>query len=239
MKDKELCGMNRRDPITFNYDRDYFTIVVPVLNEEEAIGKVLSNIKQEGYKNILVIDGYSTDQTYNIVCKNGVDIILQKGIGKTGAIETAIKHIRTPYFIVMDGDCTYHPRDIKNFIYEILNNDQVIGSRISGRNNIPLMNRFGNMVLNVIFNLFFRTNILDVCSGMYALRTKFAKKLNFRTTGFDVEVEIAAQVARKGRISEVPINYYPRIGQQKLRPFKDGLQIFISILNLAIRTRAG
>ena len=221
----------------FNYKND-FTIVIPVLNEEEAIGQVLSDIKNEGYKDILVVDGRSTDQTYDIVCKNGVDIVLQNGVGKTGAIETAINHINTPFFIVMDGDCTYHPKDIKNFVPKILFNDQVIGTRNSGRDNIPMLNRFGNLWLNLMFNLFFRTKILDVCSGMYALRTKFAKTLYFKTTGFDVEVEIAAQAAKNGRIGEVPINYYPRVGQQKLRPIKDGLQIFLSILALGIRMRA-
>ena len=227
------------DSLKYSYYKDDVTVVIPVLNEEEAIGRVLENVKNEGYYNVLVVDGHSTDRTYHIANNNGVNVILQKGIGKTGAIETAIKYINTPYFVVLDGDCTYHPQDINNFFPEIFFNDQVIGSRITGRDNIPLLNRFGNTVINLIFNFFFKTNIVDVCSGMYALRTNFAKTLNFRTSGFDVEVEIAAQTARKGRISEVPVNYHPRVGTQKLRPIKDGLQIMFSIINLAIYTSAG
>ena len=98
-----------------NFTKDNFTVVIPVLNEEEAIGQVLESVKDCGYYNILVMDGYSTDDTVAIASNNGVRVITQLGIGKTGAIKTAIEHIRTPYFVVMDGDCTYDPRDIKNF----------------------------------------------------------------------------------------------------------------------------
>ena len=43
--------------------KDDVTVVLPTLNEEEAIGKVIEELKQVGYHNILVVDGYSTDRT--------------------------------------------------------------------------------------------------------------------------------------------------------------------------------
>jgi glycosyltransferase involved in cell wall biosynthesis len=214
--------------------KDDLTIVIPVLNEEEGIGKVIKEVKNEGYRNILVVDGYSTDKTVSIASNNGVKIVYQHGIGKTGAIKTAIDHIVTPYFIVMDGDCTYDPKDIHNFFPHLVNHDEIIGSRTFGRKNIPFLNRFGNWIINFCFNLLFGTNLIDVCSGMYALRTDFAKTLNLNTRGFDVEVEIAAQTAIEGSITQVPINYYERIGQQKLRPWKHGLQILSTVWKLAI-----
>ena len=82
-----------------------------------------------------------------------VGVLGQNGIGKTGAIETAINYIHTPFLIVMDGDCTYHPKDIQKFYPKILVYDQVIGLRMSGRENIPTLNRFGNRIINAIFNL--------------------------------------------------------------------------------------
>jgi dolichol-phosphate mannosyltransferase len=189
----------------------------------------------EGYENILVIDGYSQDNTVPEANNNGVKVLYQTGTGKSGALKTAIEHVKTPYFLVMDGDCTYHPRDINNFIPHLLNYDQVIGTRMYGRDNIPIFNRFGNWLINVTFNLLFSTNLNDVCSGMYALRTEFARSLIIRTSGFDVEVEIASQTAMKGKITEVPINYYERVGTQKLRPIRHGIQIYSSIYKLALR----
>ena len=79
----------------------------------------------------------------------------------------------------------------------------------------------------------FGTQITDVCSGLYALNTKFARELLFKTQGFDVEVEIAAQSAYSGSITELPINYFKRVGTQKLNPWKDGFRIMRTISRLA------
>lgn len=217
----------------FDVNKEEFTVVVPVLNEEEGIINVIEGIKKEGYRNILVVDGYSTDSTVSLVANNGVEIIYQHGIGKTGAIKTAIEHVKTPYFVVMDGDCTYDPGDIEKFFHHMQRYDEIIGVRSVGRTNIPLLNRFGNFMINFTFNLLFGTNLVDVCSGMYALRTDFAKQLSFKTKGFDVEVEVAAQAAMDGRITQVPISYGERLGQQKLRAWRDGPKIITTVWRLA------
>jgi dolichol-phosphate mannosyltransferase len=41
-----------------NVDKDQVTIVIPTFNEEKAIGLVLEELREEGYRNILVIDNY-------------------------------------------------------------------------------------------------------------------------------------------------------------------------------------
>jgi len=89
------------------------TVVIPTLNEEEAIGQVIEELKQMGYHNILVVDGYSTDGTAKVAESNGCCVVFQHSKGKCGAIETAIENVKTPYMLVMDGDCTYDPKDIE------------------------------------------------------------------------------------------------------------------------------
>lgn len=236
MKNEALDDVNRsgRTDISREYllDRNAFTVVIPVLNEEEAIGQVIEDVKSEGYQNILVVDGFSKDSTVSIASKAGVEVFYQRGLGKTGAIRTAINRVKTPHFVVMDGDYTYDAKDIKNFLPHMLMHNEVIGMRTVGRENIPVLNRFGNWVINSAFNLFFGTELVDVCSGMYVLKTEFAKQLSLRTKGFDVEIEIAAHAAASGSVAQVPINYGPRIGQQKLRPWKDGVSIMMTILSM-------
>ncbi|MFX0209491.1 MAG: glycosyltransferase, partial [Candidatus Hodarchaeota archaeon] len=58
----------------FNINKDDITVVIPVLNEEEGIGTVIEWVKKEDYRNILVIDGYSTDNTVLVATKNGVGV---------------------------------------------------------------------------------------------------------------------------------------------------------------------
>ena len=209
------------------------TVVVPVLNEVEAIRTVIQEIRQCGFRKILVIDGHSTDGTVDAATRLGVDVIEQTGTGKTGALATAVQYVVTPFFLVMDGDCTYDPRDIERLLEHAGAYDEVIGARKTGTENIPTINRFGNRVICWVFKVLFAAYLSDVCSGMYLLNTGSARLLQFTTGGFDVEVEIASQIADRGRVTDVPISYRKRVGRQKLSSLRHGLIILTSIIRLA------
>jgi dolichol-phosphate mannosyltransferase len=213
--------------------KQVITIVIPTLNEAQAIGKVIDELKELGYQNILVVDGYSTDGTPVIATHKGARVINQAGQGKSGALATAVQYVKTPYMLVMDGDWTYDPTYIDRLIAHSGAYDEVIGARAIGRENIPALNRLGNRIISYFFKVMFAVNLTDVCSGMYLIITDAAKRLEFTTGGFDVEVEIAAQFADNERISEVPIKYRPRLGEQKLSSVRHGIRIFTSILRLA------
>ena len=214
-------------------EKDDVTIVIPTWNEVEAIGKVIDELREYGYERILVVDGHSTDGTAKSAEEKGVVVIKQIGTGKTGALATAVQYVNSPYFLVMDGDFTYDPSDIVHLLAHGQNYDEVIGARTRGRNNIPLLNRLGNRVISWFFKLLFAVNLSDVCSGMYLLKTSAARKLEFTTGGFDIEVEIASQFADRARVADVPINYRSRLGRQKLSSVRHGFTIVTSIVRLA------
>ena len=75
--------------------KDDLTVILPVLDEEAAVGQVLDELKREGYSNILVVDGYSQDDTVNIARAAGAQVIVQHGTGKTGGIKTAIEYVES------------------------------------------------------------------------------------------------------------------------------------------------
>jgi len=220
-------------PRSFTITRDDVTIVLPVLNEEDGVSAVIDELLENGYTKILVVDGYSTDLTAEVARRKGVTVIEQHGRGKTGAIQTAIENVRTPYMLIMDGDYTYDPSSIERFLTHINGYDQIVGAR--DQENISRLHRFGNRVISGLFNTVFGTHISDVCSGMYLLNSKSARALEFRTKGFSVEVEVLAQVAMDGTVTEVPINYRKRIGEPKLSTLVHGFDILTSIFALARR----
>jgi dolichol-phosphate mannosyltransferase len=218
--------------------KEQVTVVIPTLNEEGAIGQVLDDLGKVGFGSIVVIDGYSTDRTQAIVRSIGIQLLMQNGPGKAGAIKMAIAQVTTPYMLVMDGDGTYSPQDAERLL-QSEEFDEVIGARTNGRHNIPIVNRLGNYLLSKLFQLLFLSPITDVCSGMYLLRTDFAKALDIASTSFDVEVEIAGQVASRGRITQVPITYEKRIGNKKLRSYGDGTRILRTLIKMAAFYNAG
>ena len=212
--------------------KDLVTVVIPTLNEEESIGRVIDELRAEGYGRILVVDGYSSDGTVEVARSRGVEVVFQSGVGKAGAIRTAIERVSTPYMVVMDGDCTYDPRDIGRLLEYAGMYDEVIGFR-ADRGNIPLLHRVGNWIISLVFSLMFGRRIGDPCSGMYLLRTSMARRLELTSGGFDVEVEVAGQVASLGRVFEVPISYRRRVGVGKLKTWREGFRIIVAAVRVA------
>jgi dolichol-phosphate mannosyltransferase len=211
--------------------KDQVTIVVPTLNEAGTISQVINEIREEGYHKIIVVDGYSSDATDRIAFGNGVKLAYQHGIGKSGAVKTAIEHENSEYVLFMDGDGTYDPKDIWRLLSHADHHSHVIGAR--DKKNIGLVHRFGNWLISGLFSLFFGVKLTDVCSGMYLLETAEAKNYNLDEPGFVAEIELAAQSAMSGRLVEVPINYRPRIGKGKLNTWRDGRAIVFAAFKLA------
>ena len=220
-------------------DPDELTIVIPTLNEAEAIGHVIDELRALGYTNLLVVDGRSTDGTPEVAKRKGARVIFQEGAGKADAIRTAVRHVRTPYVLVMDGDLTYDPSFIRAML-ELAKQTgagEVIGARLWGRENIPLLNRLGNWLITMAFNILFGTKLRDVCSGMWLARTEALKKMPYESKGFSIEVEVVASViSASGRVLELPIRYRPRLGRAKLKPFH-GFLILLTILRMGLRWR--
>ncbi len=211
--------------------KEDITVVLPTLNEEKAIGKVIDELLSEGYTKILVVDGYSTDRTVEIARSKGVEVVYQKGKGKAGAIRTAIEIVETPYMLVMDADYTYDPKDIERLL-RYPEYDEVIGLR-KDRRNIPLLHRIGNKIISSVLSLLIGQRVSDPCSGMYLIKTESARKLEILSEGFDIEAEIVGEMLIHGKVTEVPISYRKREGEKKLRSWRDGMRILLTVFKVA------
>jgi dolichol-phosphate mannosyltransferase len=212
------------------------TVVLPTLDEEDAIGLLIDELKQNGYSNILVVDGRSTDGTVAIAQDKGARTIVQHGSGKRDALESAIRSVKTPYLLIMDADMTYDPGDIKSLLDYAGDFDQVVGARDFSSPNMPRLHKLGNRVLTFAFNIFFGTKLRDVCSGMYLMRTTLARKLDFIGGRLAIEEVILAQIAMSGRVTDVPINYRHRTGRRpSTQTWRQGLVDLATIFTLARR----
>ncbi len=214
------------------------TVMIPVLNEEESIGRVIDEVVSTGVprENILVVDGGSTDRTREIAAAKGVKVIVQEGKGKAMAIKTGVKYVNTDYVLIMDGDYTYPAKYIPVLLEKIREGyDLVIGARVPRKGSQHALYRLGNWLLTRLFNTLFGTRLRDVLSGMYIVRTDKLREVLFEMPHFSVESEIAAHIAStSGRIVEVPIEYRRRIGEKKLR-IRHGIAIARDMVRLAWR----
>ena len=101
-----------------------------------------------------------------------------------------------------------------------------MGSRFEGTIHgeaMPWLNRHvGNPILTGLLNLLFGVKISDAHCGMRAVRRDALPVLDLHSTGMEFASEMVFKAYRRElAVSEIPIDYYPRVGESKLNRFGD------------------
>ncbi len=220
---------------------------MPCLNEEGSVGvcvrEVLKTFKKEKLAGeAIVADNSSTDNSTQVAARAGAKVVIVKKRGYGAAYLGGIAASKGDYLILGDSDLSYDFRQIPKFIKKLeAGSDFVIGSRLKGQikpGAMPFLHRFlGVPLLTFLVNLFFGTKISDAHGGLRAIKSQAFKKLRLKSAGFEFASEMIIAAARnKLKISEVPINYYKRVGKSKLNPITDTARhlkvIFASFSNL-------
>jgi hypothetical protein len=126
-----------------------------------------------------------------------------------------------------DADETYPLEELAPFVDRLeAGDDLVIGSRFKGKihgDAMPFLNRFvGNPILTGMLNVLFGVKVSDAHCGMRAIRRDALPALDLHATGMEFASEMVFKAYRRGlTVSEIPIDYYPRIGESKLNRFGD------------------
>jgi hypothetical protein len=126
-----------------------------------------------------------------------------------------------------DADGTYPLQELAPFVERLeAGDDLVIGSRFKGTihgDAMPFLNRFvGNPILTGMLNLLFGVKVSDAHCGMRAVRREALPALDLHSTGMEFASEMVFKAYRRGlTVSEIPIDYYPRVGESKLNRVGD------------------
>jgi len=194
--------------------------IVPALNEEKNIAKVVRQLKEHPLKvDVLVVNDGSVDRTAEIARETGaivVDMPFNVGIG--GAVQTGfIFADRKNYNVALqfDGDGQHNVDEIEKIIRPILNNeaDVVIGSRYKQNSgyNTPVMRRLGMIIFATVNSLIIRQRIADNTSGFRAYNKKAIRFLSKDYPSDYPEPEAVVLLGRSGfQLMEVPVSMSQR-----------------------------
>jgi dolichol-phosphate mannosyltransferase len=215
-------------------------VLVPTLNEDETIADVITSFHEEGFTNVLVVDGGSTDDTRDIAESEGARVVVQSATGKGQAVREAIrKHVDAPYILMLDGDGTYNADDAEAMLEPLSNGyDHVIGDRFADMRPgaMTKLNRIGNRIINRSFATIHGKDFGDILSGYRAFTTDSFDRMTLTADGFGIETEMAVECVKHDiPTAVVPITYRPRPSgsDTNLRPFRDGGIIFLEIYRRA------
>ena len=208
------------------------SVVIPCLNEEDAVGRVVEQAlegirRSERPGEVIVVDNASTDRSAEVAAEHGAHVVSERRRGYGSAYLAGLAQARGEYIVMGDADETYPLQELTPFVDRLEQGDDlVIGSRFEGTihgDAMPFLNRFvGNPILTGMLNLLFGVKVSDAHCGMRAIRKDALPALDLHSTGMEFASEMVFKAYRRGlTVSEIPIDYYPRVGESKLNRFGD------------------
>jgi glycosyltransferase involved in cell wall biosynthesis len=198
------------------------SVVIPTRNEAKALPHVLADLPAGLVHEVLVVDSSSTDGTPAVAARMGARVIAEPRRGYGQACLTGIVHASSPDVIVfLDGDYSDRPAELPHLLAPIAEGraDITIGSRLAGRRDrraMPWHAAFGNRMAALLIKILFGQRITDL-GPFRAARADVLRQLVLEETTYGWAVEMILKGALRGfRVVEVPVSYYPRIGESKI-----------------------
>lgn len=193
-------------------------IVIPALNEEEAMRQLLSELPVDEFGWVIVVDNGSTDATAAVAADGGA---LVAGEPARGYGRACLKGFLTAcelgaeIVVFMDGDGSDDPADLPMMLAPVMEGraEMTIGSRVSvraERGAVPPQARLGNWLVSRLLRLLYGAQIHDLGS-FRVVRREALQALDMREMTFGWPVEMLVKMARAHyRVVELPIHYRRR-----------------------------
>jgi glycosyltransferase involved in cell wall biosynthesis len=207
-------------------DNSRVTLVIPTLNEEEAIRPLVKEAFPL-FPRIVVVDGHSSDRTREIAQSLGATVISQEfGPGKGCGVRTAMKFFlsqASDIMCIIDGDGTNIPRDLVPLIEAVRAEDVdvAMGSRTRGKRDPRSMNWItiaSNRVVSYLLSARYGGNFTDIQTGYWAFSRNAVERLlpRLHSTRFEIELEMFAKARSCGLVlRELPVGFRRRLGKTK------------------------
>lgn len=194
-------------------------VVLPCLDEEEAIGALVEEILAVGVDEVIVVDNGSTDRTAEVARAAGARVVLEprRGYGRACAAGVAALPADTGIVCFLDGDGS----DVPAFIPEIAGAiargraEFVMGSRLTGWREAGSMTPqqlVAGRIAGALIKFVYGVSFTDM-SPFRAMRPKRLAELGMTEETYGWNLEMQMRAAAGGlRIAELPVDHRRRRG---------------------------
>lgn len=208
-----------------NVRLEEIAVVIPALNEERSLPRVLADLPRPPVRRVVVADNGSSDGTARVAREGGAQVVPAPRRGYGSACLAGLDHLRRtgpPEIVVfVDADGSDHPEELPSLVAPILSGeaDLVVGSRILGNREpgalLPQA-RAGNLVACALIRLLYGHRFTDL-GPFRAIRWDALERIGMSDPDFGWTAEMQVKALRHGlRCAEVPVSYRRRVGVSKI-----------------------
>lgn len=210
------------------------SVVIPCYNEEDGVRHVLEGMPKY-VDEMVVVDNNSTDRTGEVARSLGARVVVEKRAGYGAAYKAGLPAATGDIIATLDGDGSYPSDAIEPLVIRLLDAklDFISGCRFPLANTkaMPVTNQIGNSVLTLAMFVLFGKPVKDSQSGMWVFRRAVLDQLKLTSDGMPLSEEIKIEVLlKKLKFEEVHIRYLERIGEVKLRKWRDGWENLVFLV---------
>lgn len=191
-------------------------VVLPVLDEREAIGWVLGRLPAGVHP--IVVDNGSTDGSAELAAALGAEVVQEGRRGFGSACFAGLSAARADIVAFMDCDGSLDPADLPAVLAPVHDGtaDLVLGARVADPGAWPLHARAANRYLAHELRRRFGWQLTDL-GPMRAARREALVDLGIADRRSGWPLEMALRAGRAGwRVAEVPVPYRARQGRSKV-----------------------
>jgi glycosyltransferase involved in cell wall biosynthesis len=220
------------------------TIVIPALNEEEAIAgtierclaarELIKAAAELADVEVIVVSDGSTDRTAEIARGFAgvkvIEFVTNRGYG--AAIQEGWRQGSGTLLGFLDADGTCDPTYFAEMsrVARRDSADVVLGSRMGPESRMPRLRRFGNRVYAFLLGFLCGRRVTDTASGMRVVRRDSLRHLYPLPAGLHFTPAMSARALLNNlRVIEIPMSYEERIGRSKLNVLRDGVRFLQAI----------
>ena len=196
--------------------------IVPALNEEETVGRVIDEIRafDPGF-DIVVVDDGSVDRTAGVAADRGAFVLrLPFNLGIGGAMQTGYRFAFEHGYdiaVQIDGDGQHDPQQLPAILAPVLAGeaDLCVGSRFTGNSEFrsSFTRRLGIKIFAAVVSAVVRQKVTDTTSGFRAVNRRGIALFAADYPHDYPEVEATVMcVKHKLRLREVPVAMRARGG---------------------------
>ncbi len=199
-------------------------LIIPALNEEDALGAMLREIPAGLFDTIIVADNGSADRTADIARGHGAVVVNEPERGYGAACQRAIRELppMCEAIVFMQADASEDAREANRLLAPIWEGraDLVIGSRTLGHAEPGALSphqEFGNRVACALVRWMYGFRYTDL-GPFRAIRTEALLRLGMKDRNYGWTIEMQVRALQQGlRILEVPVSYRVRTaGENKI-----------------------